>query len=158
MELVEAVILRRYSDFSNNFKSQPKRIMRSDLHLVHAERSDVLFKTISREIRKVYLKKFAKESKYLRVQRYRDSTYYLTSLISFVKNMFATGQIKIGSDLNKLNAYEGIKSGEPYRSMEDLECEMIFLLGALFYPKRMQNIFPNKLLSSIVDIINACLY
>ena len=59
--------------------------MRTDLRLQNAKRSDVLFKTIAREIRKIYVNKFGKESKYLRVQRYRDPNFYLTSILKFVR-------------------------------------------------------------------------
>lgn len=85
MQLLESTILRRYEDLVVNFKAVQKRVMRTDLKLKNAERSDVLFKTIAREIRKVYLRRFGKESKYLRVQRYKDQSFYLTSILKFVR-------------------------------------------------------------------------
>ena len=86
MQLLESTILRRYEDLVVNFKAVQKRVMRTDLKLKNAERSDVLFKTIAREIRKVYLRGFGKESKYLRVQRYKDyQSFYLTSILKFVR-------------------------------------------------------------------------
>lgn len=83
---IEKYIKEKYVTLANDFKTGIKRINRQALAIKHTDRSDVLFKTITREIRKVYLKTFAKKTKFLRVQRYRDSLYYLTTLINFVTN------------------------------------------------------------------------
>eukprot|EP00347_Sterkiella_histriomuscorum_P022867 403336861 len=89
-------------------------------------RSDVLYKTIMRDMRKFYLRKFNEEQKYIRKKRNKGADYFFNCLNKFFQNNF-TELLSVQENLNEDLNYLDIK-------------EMITFLACLLYPKDISSI------------------
>ncbi|CDW80604.1 UNKNOWN [Stylonychia lemnae] len=139
---LNVIIICKYFNRLTQLLVKGKKI-KPQISLQNCDRTDVLLKTIIREIRKVYLQQFQKETRYLRVQRYRHQKYYIVAIKSFIEQKL---------DINKVSL-----EGESYNN-QDFREELIFFLGSMFYPKKMLALFEDHRTKKIIDMINSSLY
>ncbi|CDW84664.1 UNKNOWN [Stylonychia lemnae] len=96
-------------------------------------RSDVLYKTIMRDMRKFYTRKFNEDSQYIRKKRNKGTKYFVCCLESFLVHSFP--ELAALQESLKLSGAES-----------DLNLnEMIQFLGCLLYPKDMMTTNKMKL-------------
>lgn len=82
------------------------KAMKFDFEIKYVTRCDVLFKTIMREIRKVYLKIFTVETHFLKTLKHQTPLFYLSSLVKFVKKMTSTEELNLGNLSTQTNGSE----------------------------------------------------
>eukprot|EP00347_Sterkiella_histriomuscorum_P011814 403370998 len=145
------IIKERYSIATENVNSSTKRF--SGIQLTPGFRSDVILKTTIRDIRKVYLKQFNKFTKFQKQRRYRDEKFLLFSLQEFA-------QQKLFSDHFKYRFVEGKYDSvqDSLKDQDSLNLEVMFLLGSMFYPKKMIELTKDEQLSKISENLNSSLY
>ncbi|CDW91122.1 UNKNOWN [Stylonychia lemnae] len=142
IDLMTKHILRKNSFILSNELGRAKRVQHEQ-YLEDFQRIDVLLKTITREIRRVYLKEFQEQTRYLKVQQYRDKKYYLVALQKFSEQILSTQK------------WSYTKNNQ---EKQDLVKEMSFLLGSMFYPKKMDTLFEDKCSQKLISEINSSLY
>ena len=94
----------------------------------------MVFKTILRKIRKEYLKDFNEKTKYIKQNRNKKPQFLVSKLTKYA-------QLLIGHTANPL-----------------LEQELVFFMGALFYPKHLKTQYDSSAKHNDIDIIHSALY
>lgn len=94
----------------------------------------MVFKTILRKIRKEYLKDFNEKTKYIKQNREKKPQYLVSKLAKYA-------ELLIGHNVNPL-----------------LQQELVFFMGALFYPKHLKTQYDSSAKHSEIDIIHSALY
>lgn len=114
---------------------KPKKKHRSALFGTYG-RSDIVYKTILRKCRKHYLTAFNDSTNYIKAKRNRKPQFLLEKLSQFVQATFP--QAEQGSDL---------------------EQELVFFLGAMFYNKHLKKCYhSNTKKKNEIDEIHSSLY
>lgn len=99
-------------------------------------RSDIVYKTILRTFRKHYLSDFNESTGYIKAKRNRKPQFLLEKLAQYVNAHFPT-------------AIQG----------SELEQELIFFLGAIFYNKHLKKCYAsNNKKKNEIDEIHSSLY
>ena len=88
-------------------------------------RTDVLYKTIIRDMRKFYSKDFNEVTQFIKRKRYRDSAFFFKCLRQYLSIRFP--------EVFTLNSSED-HSIPPERDFNDF----VFFLGCLLYPRELK--------------------
>lgn len=106
-------------------------------------RKDVVFKSILRRVRKSYLSEFNRITKYISTKRSHDELYLIRKLEDFAEVLL--------SDSEKL-------SNSSYLFTQDFKNELVFFMGAIFYPKHLKSLFESNLKKTEIEVIHSSLY
>eukprot|EP00347_Sterkiella_histriomuscorum_P006727 403351665 len=114
-------------------------------------RSDIVFKTILRKVRKQYLTDFNEKTGYIKCKRNRKPQFLLDKLTEYAKLILSAqnSSMKVNTDIIGNFATSGLT----------LEQELIFFMGAIFYPKHLKKCYAsNARKKSEIDEIHSSLY
>ncbi|CDW85444.1 UNKNOWN [Stylonychia lemnae] len=117
------------------------------IYLANVNRKDVVLKTLVREIRKVYLKQFQEQSRYLSVARYRHQKYYLFAIKNFTEKLFFNTERIQNKPLNDAESFE-----------PDFSDEIVFFFGSVFYPKKMVQVIEDEKSQKLVKTLNSSFF
>jgi len=97
-------------------------------------RKDVIYKAVLRKVRKEYLNDFNQQTRFILTRRSRKNEYYTEKLLEYTRYLMGSNK-----DSN-------------------LESELVFFLGSIFYPKHLKKIHTSSLKTAEIDNIHSCLY
>lgn len=123
--------------FKNSSLVNPINIpysIKTQLTLEYYKRSDVLFKIILRQLRRVYIKSFQRKSTYLSMAKYRPPQYFMSCINDFIGREFS----------------DTLQTFKNTQNQVEFLFELKFILGAILAPKRMMMIYEDAFICDLI--------